>query len=366
MKRIKTPYYLIDEHMLLKNLKTIEYIKRYSGAKILLALKCFASWSTFGLISRYMDGVTSSSLYEAKLGYYKFKKENHVFSVAYSNDDIKLLKNISDKIIFNSTSQLDKFYMALQPSQIGLRINPGISYSKFALADPSQKYSKLGVNSVKEVISVLNKISGVMFHYNCENANYQSFSTMLDKISVKYFSILQAVQWVSLGGGLYFTKPNYPVEQFCQKIKNFSNKFKVQIYLEPGEAVVTNSCELITTVLDIVKNIKKIAIVDTSVEAHMPDLLIYKSYAQINNTLGNHNYIIAGQSCLAGDIFGEYKLAAILKPGSIIRFRDAASYTIVQKNWFNGLKMPSIVVKRLDGTIKIVRKFSYIDFINSL
>ncbi|MDR0915179.1 MAG: carboxynorspermidine decarboxylase [Endomicrobium sp.] len=367
MKQLKTPYYLINEHMLLKNLKIMKYIKEYSGTKLLLALKCFSTWSTFDLISKYMDGVTSSSLYEAKLGYYKFKKENHIFSVAYSDNDIQLLKHISDKIIFNSISQLELFYRTLQKSQIGLRINPGVSYSKFILADPSQKYSKLGVNSTKEVISVLNKISGVMFHYNCENANYQSFSTMLDKISLKYCSILQNVQWVSLGGGVYFTKKGYPLDKFCQKLKDFSNQFKVQIYLEPGEAVVTNSCELITTVLDVVKNIKEIAIVDTSVAAHMPDLLIYRSSAKINNNnLGRYNYIIAGQSCLAGDIFGEYKFETILKPGSIIRFQDTAGYTIVQKNWFNGLKMPSIAIMKLDGNIKIIKKFSYIDFLNSL
>jgi carboxynorspermidine decarboxylase len=366
MKKVKTPYYLINEYMLLKNLKIIKYIKEHSGAKLLLALKCFATWSTFNLISQYMDGVTSSSLYEAKLGYYKFKKENHIFNVAYSNYDIKLLKYMSNKIIFNSISQLKLFYKSLEHCQIGLRINPGVSYSKYDLANPTQQYSKLGVNSKKEIISVLNKISGVMFHYNCENANYNNFSTILDKIAVKYHNILHNVQWVSLGGGLYFTKQGYPLDQFCKKLKNFSDKFKVQIYLEPGEAVVTDSCELITTVLDIIKNIKKIAIVDASVEAHMPDLLIYRNSAQINNKLGNHNYIIAGQSCLAGDIFGEYRFANILKPGDIIRFRDTAGYTIVQKNWFNGLRMPSIVLKKLDGTLKIIKEFSYIDYINSL
>jgi carboxynorspermidine decarboxylase len=313
-----------------------------------------------------MDGTTSSSLYEAKLGYYKFKKENHVFSVAYSENDIMLLKNIADKIIFNSITQLNRFYNSLNHSKIGLRINPNISYSKFSIADPAQKYSKLGIIDSRQVFSNLNKISGIMFHYNCENDHYESFSNMLDQLSAKYSAILHKVDWVSLGGGIYFTKQYYPIEKFCEKLKDFSNRFKVQIYLEPGEAIVTDSCELITTVLDIIKNKKTIAIVDSSVEAHMPDLLIYRTSAKINNKCGPHKYIIAGQSCLAGDIFGEYQLNTILKPGSVIRFGDAAGYTMVQKNWFNGLKMPSIVVKRLNGKLSIVKIFSYIDFLNSL
>ncbi|MDR0956317.1 MAG: carboxynorspermidine decarboxylase [Endomicrobium sp.] len=363
---IETPYYLINEKKILKNLKKIEYVKNHSGTKSILALKCFSTWSVFNLMNKYMDGTTSSSLYEAILGYEYFGKETHAFSVGYCAEDIKVLKNISDKIIFNSISQLNMFYDEVKHIKVGLRINPGISYSHFDLADPTRKYSRLGVISNNDIISVLNKISGIMFHYNCENDNFEIFSNMLDKIVKKYEKILHKIEWVSLGGGLYFTKKNYPLDKFCDKLKHFSEKYNVQVYLEPGEASITNSCELVTSVLDIVKNVKNIAIVDASIEAHMPDILIYRTSAKINAKPGKNEYIIAGKSCLAGDIFGEYKFLNKLKIGSIISFSDAAGYTMVKKNWFNGLKMPSIVVKRLNGNIEIVKEFLYNDFINEL
>ncbi|MDR2351100.1 MAG: carboxynorspermidine decarboxylase [Endomicrobium sp.] len=366
VKKIKTPYFLIDEKKLLKNLKKIEYVRNFSGAKSVLALKCFSTWSVFDLMSKYIDGTTSSSSYEAKLGYEQFGKETHAFNVAYSAEDIQVLKKISDKVIFNSVSQLKMFYKEVKDISIGLRINPGVSYSHFDLADPARKYSRLGVTSIKDVMSVLDKLSGVMFHYNCENDDFETFSTMLEKIASKYEKILHKVKWVSLGGGLYFTKDGYPLGKFCKKLKSFSEQYSVQVYLEPGEAAITKSCELVTTVLDIVKNEKDIAIVDSSIEAHMLDLLIYRTHAKVNLDLGEYRYIIAGCSCLAGDVFGEYKLKSRLKVGSIIRFADAAGYTMVKKNWFNGIKMPSIVAKRLNGKVEIVKQFLYNDFVSDL
>jgi carboxynorspermidine decarboxylase len=365
-RKIETPYYLIDEKKLLKNLKKIEYVRKRGGAKSVLALKCFSTWTVFDLMSKYMDGATSSSLYEAKLGYERFGKETHAFSVAYSAEDIKALKNIANKVIFNSVSQLKRFYTEVKHIEVGLRINPGVSYSHFDLANPARKYSRLGATSEKEIMSILNKISGAMFHYNCENDDFKTFSDMLDKIATKYERVLNKVEWVSLGGGVYFTKSDYPLDKFCNKLRSFSEKYNVQVYLEPGEAAITNSCELVTTVLDIVKNVKDVAIVDASIESHMLDLLIYRLHAKINAKTGKNSYIIAGRSCLAGDIFGEYKLSNKLKIGSVVRFADAAGYTMVKKNWFNGLKMPSIVVKRLNGKVEIIRKFLYNDFLSDL
>ena len=363
---MQTPYYLIDEHKLLKNLKKIEYVRERSGAKSVLALKCFSTWSVFPLMRKYMAGTTSSSLYEARLGQKKFGGETHAFSVAYSKDDILKLKKISDKIIFNSVSQLKMFYKDVKHLKLGLRINPGISYSHFDLADPARKNSRLGVFSKNEVLRVLNKIDGVMFHYNCENADFAVFASMLDKISDKYADVLSKVNWVSLGGGLYFTKEDYPLDKFCAKLKEFSKKHNVQVYLEPGEAAITKSCELVTTVLDIVHNGKDIAIVDASTEAHMLDLLIYQTPAKMDSKNGKYEYIVAGKSCLAGDIFGTYKFAGKLKAGSTVKFADAAGYTMVKKNWFNGVKMPDIVVRRLSGKTETIRQFSYTDFVKNL
>jgi carboxynorspermidine decarboxylase len=209
-------------------------------------------------------------------------------------------------------------------------------------------------------------ITGVMFHFNCENDDFKNFSANLDYMGRAYGPVLEKLEWVSLGGGLYFTKEGYPVDAFCRKLKEFSARYRVQVYLEPGESVVTQSTELVTTVLDVVRNEKDIAIVDASTEAHMLDLLIYRQNARIDGAAGPYNYVIAGSSCLAGDIFGTYGFCSPLRPGSIIRFVDAGGYTMVKKNWFNGLRMPSIVIKRLDGSVSPTRRFTYKDYVTSL
>ena len=363
---LETPYYLIDERKLLRNLKIIERVRRSSGAKSLLALKCFSTWGVFGLMKKYMDGTTSSSLYEARLGYEKFGKETHAYCVGYSHKDVEEAARFCDKIIFNSVSQLKMFHSLTRNCKVGLRINPGISYSHFDLADPARKFSRLGALDKKSVLKVLPLISGVMFHFNCENDDFENFSSNLDYISDEYGDLFKRLEWVSLGGGIYFTKEGYPVEKFCQKLKELRDRFKVQVYLEPGETAITQSAQLVTKVVDIVRNKIDIAVVDASTEAHMLDLLIYRQNAKIKDAGGRFKYMVAGRSCLAGDIFGTYNFKSRLKVGSIIRFCDAAGYTMVKKNWFNGLKMPAIAVKRLDGKIDLVRKFGYKDFVESL
>ena len=318
-------------------------------------------------MSKHMDGTTSSSLYEARLGYEKFGKEVHAYCAAFSKEDIKEVKKYADKIIFNSASQLKMFYRNVSNLKIGIRLNPKISCSHFDLADPARKYSRLGVVDKKSLSKIVPLISGVMFHFNCENDNFENFSSALDFIGDKYGDLLKKLEWVSLGGGIYFTKDGYPLEKFCKKLKEFDRKFGVQVYLEPGETAITQSAELITKVLDIIHNDIDIAIVDASTEAHMLDLLIYRINAKIENAgKGRFKYMLAGRSCLAGDVFGTYKLNYRLKVGSLIKISDAAGYSMVKKNWFNGLQMPSIVVKRLNGKLDIVRSFDYKDFLNNL
>ncbi|MFH1428948.1 MAG: carboxynorspermidine decarboxylase [Candidatus Margulisiibacteriota bacterium] len=364
---LQTPYYLIDEHKLLKNLKIIKYVRDHSGAKSVLALKCFSTWSVFGLMKKYLDGTTSSSLYEARLGYEKFGKEVHAYCVGFSKADIKEVKQYADKVIFNSLSQLKSFYQDVRNLKIGLRLNPQFSYSHFDLADPARRFSRLGVTGQKALAQAAPLISGVMFHFNCENNDLRNFSANLDRIGRKYGKLLQKLEWVSLGGGLYFTQDGYPLEKFCNKLKSFSEEHKVQIYLEPGETAITRSAELVTTVVDIIHNEADIAIVDASTEAHMLDLLVYRTPAKIASAgNGRFKYVLAGRSCLAGDIFGTYRFKSRLKTGSIIRLADAAGYTMVKKNWFNGLQMPSIIVKRRNGSLEMVRRFEYKDFVNSL
>lgn len=365
--QLKTPYYLIDERKLLANMKKIAYVREHSGAKSVLALKCFSTWCVFGLMKKYMDGTTSSSLYEARLGAEKFGGETHAYCVGYSSDDIRDVKKYADKIIFNSLSQLKRFYLDVRGMKVGLRVNPGMSYSHFDLADPARKYSRLGVVDKKALREVAPLLNGVMFHFNCENDDFAHFSRTLDMLGREYGGVLRQLDWVSLGGGLYFTKDGYPLERFCARLKKFSSDFGVQVYLEPGESAITRSCELVTTVVDIVHNKKDIAIVDASTEPHMLDLLIYRIPAKIDGTEnGRYPYMVAGRSCLAGDVFGTYKFNKPLKPGDIIRMADAAGYTMVKKNWFNGLQMPAIAVKRLNGKIEPVRRFTYTDYVTSL
>lgn len=364
---LETPYYLIDERKLLKNLKKIKYLRDSCGAKSLLALKCFSTWAVFNLMKKYMDGTTSSSLYEARLGFEKFGKETHAYCVAYSQDEIRKISLFADKIIFNSLSQLKRFLPFVRGSKLGLRLNPKVSFSQFDLADPSRKFSRLGVIGKKNFTKILPRISGAMFHFNCENDNFKNFSSNLGYISGKYADILKNLEWVSLGGGLYFTKEGYPIGKFSRKLKEFSKRFNIQVYLEPGETAITQSAELVTKVLDVVSNRMDIAIVDASVEAHMLDLLTYRTSAKMqDNKKGRFTYMIAGRSCLAGDVFGTFRFNKKLKVGSIIKFADAAGYSIVKKNWFNGLTMPSIAVRRLSGRVDLIRRFGYKDFLNSL
>jgi len=362
-----TPYYLIDERKLLRNLKIIRRVRFLSGAKSLLALKCFATWAVFPLMRKYMDGTTSSSLFEARLGHEKFGGETHAYSVGYSREDVRAVSKFADKVIFNSISQLEAHCDLVKGLKLGLRVNPGFSYSHYDLADPARKYSRLGVINKAELMRASSLISGVMFHFNCENDDLENFSKNLGRISREYSSLLKKLEWVSLGGGLAFAKQGYPLEKFCKRLKQFSEEFGVQVYLEPGEAAITRCAELVTTVLDVVHNEIDIAIVDASIEAHMLDHLIYRTSPRISSPgQGKFKIMIAGRSCLAGDVFGQYCLNKKLKRGDIMRIADAAGYTMVKKNWFNGLSMPSIVVKRLNGTLEKVRSFGYKDYIASL
>jgi carboxynorspermidine decarboxylase len=367
MPQVCTPYYLIDETKLQKNLEIIRLIRSASGAKSVLALKCFSTWCVFDLMRQYLDGTTSSSLFEARLGKEKFGKEVHAYSVVWSDGELDAVSQFADKIIFNSVSQLHRFHDRVCGLNVGLRVNPGISYSHYDLADPARHYSRLGVTNDQKLADVAGLISGMMFHFNCENDDVDNIAAAVDSIGARYGALLEKMRWVSLGGGIFFTKEGYPVERFCRVLKEFSDRFGVQVYLEPGEAAITGSSELITTVLDVVHNEVDIAIVDASVEAHLLDHLIYRTNPRISSPgVGPHRMMIAGRTCLAGDIFGTYDLDTPLKVGDEVRIADTAGYSMVKKNWFNGVPMPSIVVRRLNGEVELVRCFGYEEYVSSL
>ncbi|MFC2969815.1 carboxynorspermidine decarboxylase [Acidimangrovimonas pyrenivorans] len=362
---LQTPYYLIDKAALLRNMEIIDRLRAGSGAKALLALKCFATWSVFDLMREHMDGTTSSSLYELHLGREKFGGETHAYSVAWADHEIDEAVGYADKIIFNSFGQLDRFAGRAEGIARGLRLNPRFSTSGFDLADPARPFSRLGEWDAAKIAQVLDRISGVMIHYNCENADFALFDRQLGRIEAEFGAILEKLDWVSLGGGIHFTGAGYPVDDLAARLKAFSEKFGVQVYLEPGEAAITNSTTLEVTVLDVLENEKQLAIVDSSIEAHMLDLLIYRESAKLPQQ-GDHAYQICGKSCLAGDIFGDARFPAPLKVGDRISVQDAAGYTMVKKNWFNGVKMPAIAIRELDGTVRPVRDFGYDDYKSSL
>jgi carboxynorspermidine decarboxylase len=368
MPLIPTPHYLLDERKLLRNLRIIRRVREASGARSVLALKCFSTWCVFDLMREYMDGTTSSGLYEARLGHAKFGGETHAYSVGYTRADIREVRRYADKIIFNSLSQLRALAPEARGCNLGVRVNPGFSYSHFDLADPARKYSRLGVRDGVALRKAAHWIRGLMFHFNCENEDFSNFARNLDRIGRTYGDLLAKLEWVSFGGGIFFTRPGYPLDAFCAKLRDFSRRHGVQVYLEPGESAITGAGELVTTVLDVVHNGIDVAIVDASTEAHMLDVLTYRMNTRLVAPAapGRHKVMIAGRSCLAGDVFGTYALKAPLRPGRIVRFGDAAGYTMVKKNWFNGMPMPSIVVKRLNGKMDVVRKFGYRDFVKSL
>lgn len=363
---MQTPYYLIDKTRLLPNLEKIAMLRDASGAKCLLALKCFATWSVFDFMSKYMDGSTSSSLFEARLGHEKFPGETHAYSVAYADHEITQVLACSDKIIFNSIGQLTKFSQESQGHVRGLRVNPGVSTSEFDLADPARPFSRLGEHDPEAVGAIADQISGLMFHNNCENESFDRFDKMLRLIEDRFGPVIHKMDWISLGGGVHFTGEGYPLDRLAARLKSFAQTFGVQVYLEPGEAAITGAATLEVTVLDTMHNSKNIAIVDSSIEAHMLDLLIYRESAKIFPNVGEDEWMICGKSCLAGDIFGEFRFRGPLKTGDRLSFQDAAGYTMVKKNWFNGVKMPSIAVRELDGTIRMVRDFDYDDFTAAL
>lgn len=363
---IETPYYLIDKAKLTRNMERIAHVREKSGAKALLALKCFATWSVFDLMRDHMDGTTSSSLFEVRLGRERFGKETQAYSVAYGDNEIDEVVSHADKIIFNSISQLERFADQAAGIARGLRLNPQVSSSSFDLADPARPFSRLGEWDVAKVERVMDRINGFMIHNNCENKDFGLFDRMLARIEERFGSLIARVDWVSLGGGIHFTGDDYPVEAFSARLRAFSDRYGVQVYLEPGEASITKSTTLEVTVLDTLYNGKNLAIVDSSIEAHMLDLLIYREAAKVSPNEGPHSYMICGKSCLAGDVFGEFRFAEELKVGDRISFQDAAGYTMVKKNWFNGVKMPAIAIRELDGSVRTVREFTYADYEQSL
>ena len=369
---IQTPVYLIDETLIEENMRVLQYVKDRTGCKIFHALKAYASFATFPMMSRYLDGTCASGLNEARLGYEEFKKEVHTFGAAYSEKEIAQILKYSDSIIFNSFYQLEKYGGMAQKRgvEIGLRVNPGHAEVATEMYNPCAPSSRLGI--VHDIFSEefskhKNMVDGLHFHAMCEQ-NSDVLERILKSFEKLYGSYIKGLKWVNFGGGHHITRDDYDVERLIKLIRNFKKKYGVQVYLEPGEASVLNAGVLIASVLDIVKNEAEIAIIDASAETHMPDVLLMPYRPNIMKS-GKANekkytYRIAGPSCLAGDVVGDYSFDNPLKRGDKLIFTDMALYSIVKSTTFNGINLPDIAVIRDGGKIEVVKQFGYKDYRN--
>jgi carboxynorspermidine decarboxylase len=367
-RALKTPYYICKEELLEKNLKLLDYVQKQSGAKIILALKGYAMYSTFELVKKYLHGCTASGLYEAKLAYEMFSKEVHTYSVAYKEDDLKAIAKISNHVVFNSIAQLLKFkelVKKINPQiHISLRINPEVSSSPVDIYNPCGLYSRLGVTLQNFDENVVPYLDGLNFHALCEQ-DADALEEVLEAFEAKFAPYFKHLSYVNFGGGHHITKAGYDVEKLIKLIKKFRDKYGVDVYLEPGEAVGWEVGDLVSSVLDIVDNGMKIAILDTSAEAHMPDTLAmpYRAEVEGADIAGKkpYTYRLGGNTCLAGDIMGDYSFDKPLKVGDKVVFKDQIHYTFVKNTTFNGIKLPSLVYEKKDGTL-IVKEFRYDEY----
>ncbi len=373
ISKIQTPCYICEEKLLEKNLKLLDFVQKESGAKIIVALKGFAMWSTFPLVKKYLKGCTASGLHEAMLAREEFDGEVHTYSPAYKDKDIVKIAKVSDHIVFNSPNQLMKFkdrVKSINPDIfLSLRINPEHSLSPVDIYNSCGLYSRLGTTLENFDEDILKYIDGLNFHALCEQ-NVDALESVLKIFEEKFSKYFKDLKYINFGGGHHITKKGYDVDKLICIIKEFRKKNGVEVYLEPGEAVGWETGYLVCSVLDIVENGMKVAILDTSAEAHMPDTLAMP-YRAIVRGSGEANekkytYRFGGNTCLAGDIMGDYSFDKPLKIGDKIIFEDQIHYTFVKSTTFNGINLPSLVIYRKDGTLDIIKEFGYEDYKNRL
>lgn len=365
-----TPCYICEEELLENNLRTLDRVQRESGAKIILALKGFAMWSTFGMVSQYLHGCTASGLHEAKLAREKMNKEVHTYSPAFKDEEIEEIARISNDIIFNSPAQLRRFYDRVKTNNpsisVSLRVNPEYSSSPVDLYNPCGLYSRLGTTKENFDPTLIEKLDGLNFHALCEQ-NVDALEGVLDAFEDRFGEYISKMKYVNFGGGHHITRNDYDVDRLIDVIKAFKSRHNdITVYLEPGEAVGWQTGTLVASVLDIIHNGMNIAILDTSAEAHMPDTLAmpYRAMIRGSGEAGGkpYTYRLGGNTCLAGDIMGDYSFDKPLEVGDKIIFEDQIHYTFVKNTTFNGIKLPSLAIWTKEGELQIVHEFGYDDY----
>ena len=361
---LPTPAYVVDEDKLIKNLEILNGVQRRTGAKILLAQKAFSCYAFYPLVSEYLSGFSSSGLYEARLAHEEGRGENHVYCPAYLGGEFAEIAAICDHIVFNSAAQVNEFAPLAAGRSLGIRINPAFSTQSSPIYDPCAPYSRLGVTAEEFESGMTAHISGFHMHTLCEQGA-EPLARTVEAAERQFGTYFGQMQWLNLGGGHHITKEGYDLPLLERTVKRLQDRYGLEIYLEPGEAVALNAGYLYTKVLDIVKNGMEIAVLDCSAECHMPDVLAmpYRPplYGAGEGEGYPYTYRLSSRTCLAGDVTGDYSFKEPLKRGDVLRFDDMAIYTMVKNNTFNGMPLPAIVRKRGDD-YEIIREFGYADF----
>ncbi len=368
---VETPCYVVDEKRLTDNLILLAEVAQQADCKILLAQKAFSMFSVYPLIARYLSGTTASGLYEARLGFEEMDGENHVYSAAYSDREFDDIVKLCDHITFNSFAQWETYReRALAAGRsCGMRINPRHSTQGNGMYDPCAKGSRLGVTRENFRPELLEGLEGLHFHTLCEQ-NSDALIETLEAVEQQFGEFIPRMKWVNFGGGHHITREDYDRQALIDGIRRFKQKYGVEVYLEPGEAVAYYAGFLVTSVLDIVHNDMDIALLDASAACHMPDVLEvpYRPPLQHSGQPQEkpYTYRLAGSTCLAGDILGDYSFDRPLQIGDKLVFEDMAIYSMVKNNTFNGMRLPSIAIRRQDGNVETIRCFGYQDFKNRL
>lgn len=376
---VPSPCFVIDKAAVEDNLKILNRVQRESGAKVLAALKAFSCWRLAPLFRKYLSGSCASGLHEARLGREEFGGEVHCYSAAYKEADLIEILQVADHVLFNSFSQWSRFKslaLAAQQArpelQFGIRINPEHSEGEVELYDPCAPCSRMGVpiaqfeQAVANDPSLLDGISGLHFHTLCQQ-DLPPLVRTLTAVEEKFGKYFSRIQWINFGGGHHISREDYQVDDLIAVIKSFMARHKLQVYLEPGEAVAIRSGVLVAEVLDITWNTMAQAILDTSATCHMPDVLEMPYRADILGAgMPNefaHNYRLGGMTCLAGDVIGDYSFAQPLQVGQRLMFDDMAHYTMVKTTTFNGINLPAIALwDSRTNELNMVREFDYVDF----
>ena len=370
--RLPSPCFVVDEVSVEENLQVLHHVQEESGAKVLLALKAFSMWSLGPLVAKYLSGTCASGLHEALLGREHFGGEVHTYSAAYTEKDLREILKISDHVIFNSPAQWRRFRRLCEEAakarkiDFGLRVNPQHSEGATPLYDPSAPFSRLGTPRDAIQPGDLDGLSGLHFHTLCEQ-DFPPLERTIAAFEEKFGALMKGMKWMNFGGGHHVTRPDYQVEDLIRTLKDFAQRYQVQVYIEPGEAVAWKAGVLVAEVLDTMQNGMPIAILDTSATCHMPDTLEMPYRAQIIGA-GEpgekpHTYRLGGQSCLAGDVIGDYSFPKPLGIGERLVFEDMAYYSMVKTTTFNGVRLPSIAIwNSSTGSIRVVRDFGYEDF----